>query len=556
MRKKLLWAILGVASVVPLLITACGTSATTTAPVATTTAPPVATTTKPVATTTAPAASDKPKYGGTITLWRSGDVLGFDEAFNPVWIVVTNHLTNDELLTGDWAKGPAGSNTYTWLSNGNYSWASKGASVAESWKIVDAGHLAFTIRKGIKFGLNPNSEASRLVNGRELTADDVAYSINRMLTESTSYWKTAAPQWSASVKVTVVDKYTIDVAGSNVPNDAYNMAAYLVDFLSIIPKEVVAKYGDMRDWRNSAGSGPYFLTDFVANSSVTFVKNPKYWRTDPVGPGKGNQLPYADGVKVLIIPDSSTAIAAVRTAKLDILSMQTADDARSIRSTTPQLQELAYTPAGQFHIYMRTDKQDLPYKDIRVRKALMMATDFDTIVKDLMGGQAQKQSWPITPMPDFKDAYLPLDQAPAAVQELYKYNPDKAKQLLKDAGYPNGFKTKIVVQNASAYVDYVSVVKQMWAKVGVDLSIELVDFGVYNTRWAQRNFDELFYAGMASSGTYRRCTNYVGTGAGWNLSWVNDPKTVEARDKMVALFNAGDDVATDKTNRELHVLRA
>jgi peptide/nickel transport system substrate-binding protein len=549
MKKTGLLPVISTLLAAAFVLASCGTTPDTTTKPATTTAAPTTTLAR---TTAAPitAASDKPKYGGTITVWRNGDILGFDEAFNPVWIVVTNHLTNDELLTGDWAKGPAGSNTYSWLSNGNYAWNSKGGSVAETWKIIEPGHMVFNLRKGIKFGLNANSEASRLVGGRELTADDVAYSANRQLNEPTSYWKTAAPQWSASVKVTVPDKYTIDIAGSNIPNDAYNMAAYLVDFLSIIPKEVVAKYGDMRDWRNSAGSGPYFLTDFVSNSSATFARNPKYWRTDPVGPGKGNQLPYADGVKVLIIPDTSTAIAAMRTAKLDILFGQTFDDARSLKNTTPQLQQLDYTPAGAFHINMRTDKQDLPYKDIRVRQALMMATDFDTIVKDLMGGQAQKESWPITPMPDFKAAYLPLDQASAAAQELYKYNPEKAKQLLKDAGYPNGFKAKIVVYNTAFNTDYVSVVKGMWGKVGIDLSIELVDFGVYNTRWAQRNFDELFYAGMASSGTYRRATNYVGTGAGWNLSWVNDPKTVEARDKMVALFNNGDDAACDAFNKE------
>jgi peptide/nickel transport system substrate-binding protein len=539
----LLVSILALAAI--LLASCASQEATTSKPTGTTTAP--TTTTKPPTTTVD---STKPTYGGTITVWRNGDILGFDEAFNPVWIVVTNHLTNDELLTGDWTKGPAGDNTYTWLSNGNYAWASKGGSVAESWKIVEPGHMTFQIRKGIHFGLNPNSEASRLVNGRELTVDDVAYSMNRMLTEPTSYWKTAGPAWSASIKLTIIDKYNIDVAGSNVPDHAYNMASYLVDFLSIIPREVVAKYGDMRDWRRSVGSGPYFLTDFVSNSSATFEKNPNYWRTDPIGPGKGNQLPYADGIKCLIIPDPSTAISAVRTAKIDILANQTFDDAKSIRSTQNQLKELSYTPAGAFHIYMRTDKAELPYKDIRVRHALMMATDFDSIVNDLMDGQAEKESFPITPMPDFKNAYLPLADAPASVQELYKYNPTRAKELLSEAGYPDGFEARIVVYSTAANTDYVSVVKEMWQKVNVNLTIDPVEFGVYNTRWAQRNYDDLFYAGMASSGTYRRCTNYVGTGVGWNLSWVNDPKAVEARDKMVAFFNAGDDAATDKLNRE------
>lgn len=530
-----------------IILASCSTSpgTTTTQPTKTTT--PGATTTKPPTTTVD---DQKPKYGGTITVWRGGDILGFDEAFNPVWICVTNHLTNDEILTGDWAKGPAGNNSYTWLSNGNYAWSSKGASVAEAWEIIEPGHMTFQLRKGINFGLNADSVASRLVNGRELTSEDVAYSINRMLKEPTSYWKTAGPAWAASVKVTVIDKYNIDVAGSNVPDHAYNMASYLVDFLSIIPQEVVAKYGDMRDWRNSVGSGPYFLTDFVSNSSASFKKNPGYWRTDPVGAGKGNKLPYADNVKVLIIPDPSTAISALRTGKIDILSGQTFDDAKNIRSTSPQLKELSFIPAGAFHIYMRTDKQDQPYKDIKVRHALMYATDFDTIVNDLMDGEAEKQSWPITPMPDFKDAYLPLEQAPEAVQDLYKYNPEKAKELLAEAGYPDGFKANIVVYSTAANVDYVSVVKEMWQKVNVELTIVPVEFGVYNTRWAQRNYDELFYAGQASSGTYRRCTNYVGTGVGWNLSWVNDPKAIEARDQMVAAFNSGDDVTTDKINRD------
>ena len=76
---------------------------------------------------------------------NAGDILGFDEAFNAVWIVITNHLTNDELLTGDWAKGPAGTNQYSWLSNGNYAWDSKGPSVADTWKIVEPGHMTFNL---------------------------------------------------------------------------------------------------------------------------------------------------------------------------------------------------------------------------------------------------------------------------------------------------------------------------------------------------------------------------------------------------------------------------
>jgi pyruvate/oxaloacetate carboxyltransferase len=62
-----------------------------------------------------------------------------------------------------------------------------------------------------------------------------------------------------------------------------------------IDPEVVEKYGSGADWRNSVGTGPFMLTDLVASSSATLVRNPNYWDKDPVGPGKGNQLPYLDG---------------------------------------------------------------------------------------------------------------------------------------------------------------------------------------------------------------------------------------------------------------------
>ncbi len=76
----------------------------------------------------------------------------------------------------------------------------------------------------------------------------------------------------------------------------------------------------MQDWRNSVGTGPFMLTDFVSNSKATFVRNPNYWMKNPCGPGEGDQLPYVDGVKLLIIPDPATAVSAFRTGKLDLLS--------------------------------------------------------------------------------------------------------------------------------------------------------------------------------------------------------------------------------------------
>jgi peptide/nickel transport system substrate-binding protein len=547
MRNRVL-LMFGIMSSIALLTLSCGSGSPATTVPGTTTVKPTITTAVPPTTTSAPA-SEKPKYGGILNLYQAGDVLGFDEGYQAAFFVTTNHLTHDEPLTGDWAKGPAGTNEYSWFSNANYSWASKTGSVAESYEIPAAGRIIFHIRRGIRFGLNPDSAASKLVGGRELTGDDVAYTINRMLTLQGSYWRTAAPTFTAGAKVTVVDKWTVEVTCD--PADAYNFAAYLVDWCSIQAKEVVDKYGDLRDWRNSVGSGPFFLTDFVANSSISYQKNPNYWRKDPAGPGKGNQLPYVDRVKVLIIPDVSTAQSAVRTGKIDIMGAQTWDDAKALRTTVKSLNEVAYVPQNPSQLFMHTDRQDLPYKDIRVRQALMYAVDYDSIIKNFLSGEAFAQSFPITPMPDFKSAYLPLAEAPAAVQDLYKYNPEKAKKLLADAGYPNGFKCSVMYSSLGSFNgDYLSIIKDMWAKVNVTLSLVPLENAAHNTRWNARNYDDMLFGLMASAGTYRRSTNLVGTGGGWNLSFVTDPKAMEARDKMLALFNAGDDAACDAVMKE------
>jgi peptide/nickel transport system substrate-binding protein len=131
----------------------------------------------------------------------------------------------------------------------------------------------------------------------------------------------------------------------------------------------------------------------------------------------------------------------------------------------------------------------LPFKDIKVRQALMMATDFDTINKTMRGGTGLINTFPVTPVAAYIDAYLPLDQATPAVQALYKYNPDQAKKLLTEAGYPNGFLTNVICSNPSATIDYLSVVKDMWSKIGVNCQIMQVESGAFDDNYMKNNFD-------------------------------------------------------------------
>jgi peptide/nickel transport system substrate-binding protein len=196
--------------------------------------------------------------------------------------------------------------------------------------------------------------------------------------------------------------------------------------------------------------------------------------------------------------------------------------------TTPKLQYKMFLPGSPTLIGMRTDKQDLPFKDKRVRQALMMATDFQALKRDLYGGNAEILVWPLTPAKGFEDLYVPLDKLPASVQELYSYNPTKAKQLLADVGYPNGFKTKIMVQNTAVHVDPASAIKAMWAKVGVDLEIQPKEYGVYASAIRTRQYDEMVMRTSLAQAGYGNFASFRGQSQ-QNPSYVDDPPGKDPR---------------------------
>jgi ABC-type transport system substrate-binding protein len=296
--------------------------------------------------------------------------------------------------------------------------------------------------------------------------------------------------------------------------------------------EVVQKYGDMNNWRNSVGAGAFMLSEYVPGSTVTLVKNPNYYMRETAGPGKGDQLPYVDSFRLLIIPDISTRMAALRTGRLDLAHLVGAEDARGVVATAPRLKQARHRVPFPVGISLRLDKQDLPYKDIRVRQALTMATDFDTIVNAYHRGEAVKMSWPVGPTKSQEGAYWPLETLPANVQALYKYNPEQAKKLLTEAGYPNGFKSRIIVQNTNVAIDLLSIVKDQWAKVGVELELQPRDTGTYNSISVTRSYDDMIAKGLPVDTNNIVFMSTFSSEGQWNISFVKDPKITELNSQM------------------------
>jgi len=306
----------------------------------------------------------------------------------------------------------------------------------------------------------------------------------------------------------------------------------------------------MKDWRNSVGSGPWLLKDLVDNSSVEFARNPNYWMTDSGNAGKGNQLPYADIAKFLVIVDTATIQSAFRTGKIDTYTADWKDGPNFIKALpdTKNYQFPAFGGAG--NTSMRSDKP--PFNNILVRKAVFKALDFKAIAEALYGQGARWLAWPIGYSDAYKTAYLDVTDpdCPDEVKDIYTYDPDAAKQLLADAGYPDGLKVgKVIILNRTDVLDYYQTLQTYWAKVGINITLDPREQGSWYTILQARNYDAMMW------GTGSPITNLHQAACMWgpsstNPAYIDDPVVNEAHNKMMAL-SVKDDPAADKLHREL-----
>ena len=434
---------------------------------------------------------------------------------------------------GDWAKGHAGgygTDESDW--RGQYDiWDHKAGKIAEDtkWSIdneTNTGTIVYTIRQGVHWALNPVSEASVKVGGREMTADDVAYYLNRVVTDDRSYLWKSNPQLREAV-VTKTGPWEVSVT---VPTETLITAIFrLGDVTKIGPIEL--KDSNLAKWEdNSFGTGPFMITDYVPSSTVSMDRNPDYWETNPVGPGKGDQLPYLEHVKFLFLIDESTRLAAMRTGKIDRLIYEL-DNYQEVKKQVPGLLE---APSGEpTKPTLSPESIDFPnnmepYTDIRVRKALFMATDLVSINDGLYQGLGVLESWPFQGVKGYEELRVKLidPDIPPEVAELYNYNPDKAKQLLADAGYPNGFKTKALMEARNA--DFYSIIKDQWAKVGVDLELDVQETGAWNSLRNQGDYPGITDGGVASDSAFHTTPTLTGQPSlAANTARIFDPKIDE-----------------------------
>jgi peptide/nickel transport system substrate-binding protein len=353
--------------------------------------------------------SNDPIYGGTHTFLLANDIMGFDTALSLQMECKAAYQVNNELMHGAWGKGPAGTDETDWKSGFIGRVELMEGALAESWELPDGETIIFNIRKGVHW------QDKEPANGREYTAEDAVWSLERSFLNPSSYLYGAYPEHLGMrpKSFTATDKYTVEIK-VNAPAQGLMLLVTGDNTMAQTCKDVVEKYGDARDWKNQVGTGPFIMVDYVPGSSVTYEKNPDYWQYDPVHPA--NRLPYVDTLKSLIIIDVSTRQAALRTGKLDLLgpggaSISWEDAAMFLKANSDlkssQAYESPYLPVG------RMDKEDLPFKDIRVRQALNLAINNEEMVDDYYDGNAALLGYPYPPTTTHSKIYTPLDEQPS-----------------------------------------------------------------------------------------------------------------------------------------------
>ena len=467
-------------------------------------------------------APEAPQYGGGLnigTLMYTLNAGSFDPAD---WSWKLNNdvgLAYEQLIAADLSKakgargGPHRFIADAWLPHDGMR-----GELAESWKMLDNPlRVEFQLRKGVMFPAKPG-----VMEARELTAEDVVYSFNRLNTSP----KKIPGYFDHVAKVEATGKHTVVFTFKNY-NSEWDYRFGWGYYSAIVPKEVVT--AGANNWKNVNGTGPFMLTDYIQGNSSTFTKNPNYWDKEKIG-GKEHKLPFVDKISYRVIKEEATALTALRTGKLDVLELVSWSAIDELKKTAPKLKTARWLGISGTVIGMRVDTK--PLDDVRVRRALNMAIDKQAIIKGYYGGNAEMFVHP--QHPDYTGYYEPLSAMPASIQELYTFNPKKAKQLLAEAGYPNGFEFKVQVSGNTQNHDLVTLVSAYLEKVGVKVKLVITEPGaMQKALFTGTNEPGFYFVNTITNPTTSLRKNFTSR-ATFNPSRWKDPNFDKKMEEIVA----------------------
>ena len=345
-------------------------------------------------------------------------------------------------------------------------------NLAESWRTLTDTTWQFKLKRNVKFH-----------NGEPFDAAAVKFSVERMLNP-----KQGAPGRTSIATIDHVD--VIDASTVNVVTKApfpllpVRMSPGHCGTVGIVPPKYLAQVGDAGFAVKPVGTGPYKFVEWVKDDRLVLEANKDYHRGAPA----------IDRLIFRPVPELTTRVAALVSGQADLVSDIPPDQTGKIQASGTAHVEISTLGGFVIMVKMTNYLMPGPWQDVRVRRAINYAIDMDTIIKTVLEGYGQVLG-------------VPLEREAFGFNPNVKwwgYDPERAKALLREAGYANGFEMTLHAPNRR-YMNDIEVMQAMAAmlgKVGIKATVQVWEQSVYTTKWRKRELLPAYMVAWGGAGVF------------------------------------------------------
>jgi len=363
-------------------------------------------------------------------------------------------------------------------------------ALAKDWDVSEDGsEYTFYLRDDVTFH-----------NGEPFNADAVVFSWERAKDAGFEY----SNLWQLATTVEKVDDYTVKITTEG--PDALFLTT-VADNWAIIPPQYFQEVGQVGFDEHPVGTGPFVFVEWVKGDRIVLKANPDYWRED---------TPKIENLIFRPIPESATRVAAIQTGEVDIVTRLSSEEAQSLLGV-PNVTVIKYAQARVYYIAFNnvTTGVGQPTEDPLVRQAMNYAVDIEAIIDSLFNGFAKPAI-----------GFVATGELGYDNVEPFGYDPDKARDLLAQAGYPDGFEMDMACP-AGAYTHFEEVCEAVagyLGEVGIQVNLEIMESGHYWDLEAAKELPPLFGDSWSATDgeAYRRLIGALGGEEAAYSSWTDE----------------------------------